>query len=381
MSLKTSRELTDQSVKLLSKFQSGELKPISTGIDHLDEALLGGFIPGTVLGIVARSLHGKTYDAERIAANIMEQHDDVILLHAAWELTHFKLLVRDLVVKTEKSPKEILFETPEGDVLDKFKEVCNNHRKENVIYQNEPVSDTEFNYDVMEIIEKYPDHKILVLIDNLENILMTKPKQKDCMDALLYRINVLKHKHEFISFIVLNQMNQEYLENIDNPKKHRPSERHVYGTDQLFKLCDVLYIKMIPWRLGIRDKFMVFGENQYEYLDEHKLEGNGKTTSFDPYGRAFYFYLKNRMPEDGKNLKDIHVEVMWTREETGEEPPKVNLTSAPTFTNDKNSLKEDQGKEKSPIFEEPKFDPVKFNTSPEDAFGENNSQTRDNIPF
>lgn len=57
MSLKTSKELTDQSVKLLSKFQSGELKPISTGIDHLDEALLGGFLQALFLVLsLARSM-------------------------------------------------------------------------------------------------------------------------------------------------------------------------------------------------------------------------------------------------------------------------------------------------------------------------------------
>ena len=42
------------------------------------------------------------------------------------------------------------------------------------------------------IIEKYPNKKIIVTIDNLENILETKGSQKSSMDAFLTKINILK---------------------------------------------------------------------------------------------------------------------------------------------------------------------------------------------
>jgi len=51
MALRTSRELTNETVATIIKFQSGELKAISTGIEHLDYSLLGGLLPGTVLGL------------------------------------------------------------------------------------------------------------------------------------------------------------------------------------------------------------------------------------------------------------------------------------------------------------------------------------------
>ena len=103
MPLKTSTELTDETVELIAKFKSGELKPIPTGIDHLDEALLGGLLPGTVLGIVGRSGHGKSYDMERIQRKILNDEPDVIYMNANWELSHFKLLVRDISFRTKKS--------------------------------------------------------------------------------------------------------------------------------------------------------------------------------------------------------------------------------------------------------------------------------------
>lgn len=362
--LKTSRDLTNESVKLIAKFKSGELKPIETGIGHLDNALLGGLLPGTVVGIVARSGHGKTYDAERISENILDNHTDIIYLHCNWEMSHFKLLVRDISHRTGENVKQVLFDPLTEDNTEKFKEICDIHRSDNVYYQNEPVSSITFTEDVHELIEKYPNMKIVATIDNLENVLRTSGSQKDCMDALLYEINVLKNKHSFISFIILNQMNQNYLLRMDNIKNQRPLESDVYGSDQLLKLCDVLYVKMIPWKLGLREKFMIFGENQYDWLEEHKLEGNGSTQSFDPFGRSFYFYLKNRIPEDEKNIQDLFIEQMFKRDETNYVEPK---------------------KPENPIFTqepEPKFNAEKYNITPKEAFDMNVDDVGDDdVPF
>ena len=80
MALYKSTELTNKTVKLISKFQSGEVKPISTGIEHLDKVLMGGLLPGTIVGIIARSQHGKSYDLERIQRHLLKTQKDVSLL-------------------------------------------------------------------------------------------------------------------------------------------------------------------------------------------------------------------------------------------------------------------------------------------------------------
>ena len=305
MPLKTSTELTNETVTLISKFKSGELKPIPTGIEHLDEALLGGLLPGTVLGIVGRSQHGKSYDMERIQRHILNEEPDVIYMNANWELSHFKLLVRDISFRTKKSVKSVLFDPLDEESTKELKDICDIHRTDNIYYQNEPVTSEVFEDDVQSLIKKFPNAKIVIAIDNLENIMIDKGSQKECMDRLLYKINILKNSHPFISFIILNQMNRDYIYEIHNIKHHRPHEGHIYGSDQFYKICDVVYIKLIPSKLGIKDKFMVFGKNQYPWLEEHKGEEGANTVSFDPYGRAFYFYVKQRQPEDEKNIKDI----------------------------------------------------------------------------
>lgn len=314
MALKKSTDLTNKTVKLIRDFQSGKIKPIPTGIDHLDKSSLGGLTPSLIVGICARSFHGKTYDLERIQSHILENNPDVVMMHGNYELNFFKILVRDICQKTGKTMDEILYNNPSIEDLKKLKATCEVHRNDNVYYQNEPVTGDEFYNDVKGLIDKYPNKKIVVTIDNLENILESKGSQKSSVDYFLTQINRLKDMHWFISFIILNQLNDNILERLDNPKKHKPIERDIYGSGQLFKLCDVLVTKVMPWRMHLTDKFMVFGKSAYPWLEEFKLEGNKNTDSFDPVGIAYYFYLKRR-GVDIKNNRDVFAERVFERED------------------------------------------------------------------
>ena len=329
MALRTGRVLTQETVDTIKKFQSGELKPISTGISHLDDALLGGLTPGIVLGIVGRSSHGKSYDMERIQRHILKTQEEVVYVNCNWELSHFKLLLRDISQRTGESIDKILFEEPTEDRQLKLESIFEDNRTDNVLYQNEPVNPEDFRVDIEKVILENPNKKIVVAIDNLENILISKGSQKESMDALLYQVNRLKNIHPYICFIVLNQMNQNYLLRMDNPKNQRPIDSDIYGSDQLYKLCDVLYVKLIPWKLGIHEKFMVFHKDMYDWLDEHKAYGNANIASFDPYGRAFYFYLKLRAVKDEKNVQDLHIEQMFKKDSIDN---RVERSSTPVFT-------------------------------------------------
>lgn len=319
--LKKSKDLSKEGYELIKRFRAGEIKPLKTGIQHLDEQLMGGLLPSTVLGIVARSGHGKTYDLERIEKNIQREDKDneVIFLKARWEMETFKLLLRDMSETTGKSVRNLLFEPEEGenelDILDK---VVEDHCGDNMYIQDSAVDADTFAVDVESLIKKYPNKKIVVSVDNLENILNSKGSQKASMDYLLSKVNFLKKSHPFICFIILNQLNQNILLRSDDIRKHRPLESDIYGSDQLLKLCDVVYVKLIPYKIGIHEKFMVFGEDMYPWLEDYKIPTITATTSFDPYGIAFYFYLKVRQPESQKDFRDVQVEVMFTKDSLDE---------------------------------------------------------------
>lgn len=337
MALYKSTELTNRTVKTISQFQSGEIKPVSTGIDHLDKVLMGGLLPGTILGIVARSQHGKSFDLERIQRHLLKTQPDVVLVNGNYELNFFKILIRDICQRTGKTMDEVLFNQPTEEDLKKLLEICETHRNENIYYQNEPVSSDTFFQDIKTTIEKHPNQKIVVTIDNLENILETKGSQKSSIDAFLTQINVLKDMHPFICFIILNQMNDNYILRKDNIKTQRPVESDIYSSGQFYKLCDVVYIKMLPWRVGIQDNFMMFGKDSYEWLEDFKLyASNGKTASFDPVGVAYYFYLKRRNA-DVKDIQDVFAErifkatdtnfkMSYDKETTKKELPTLDLS-------------------------------------------------------
>ena len=333
MALHRSTDLTDKTVKIISDFQSGKVRPITTGIPHLDLACGKGLTPSLICGITARSFSGKTYDLERIQSHIREHHPDVIQLHANWELNFFKILLRDISQKTGKTQSEILYNSPTTEDLIELGKVCDLHRNDNIYYQNEPVSPEQFFIDVKELIDKHPNERLLITVDNLENVLDTKNNQKSSIDAFLTQVNRLKDMHWFISFVILNQLNDNILSRIDNPKMHKPKESDIYSSGQFYKLCDVVYVKVLPWRLHITEKFMVFGKESYNWLEDFKIFGNGNTASFEPNGVAYYFYLKRR-GSDVKDTKDIFAERIFQVEKS------ESVSSAPTFST-------------TPVFEKP----------------------------
>lgn len=319
MPIKKSRALIDSAVRTLYQFQTGKVQLIKTNIHHLDEKLMGGLKPADVLTIVGESQHGKTHLLEKIERELIKQ--DVLLVRCAWELEPFKLLVRKLASELNVSATEIINEIPTEEMMPLYKEICEAERSENILYQDEPVSPQVFTEDIEQIMVDNPDRRIVVTVDNLENVLNTGD-QKKTMDAITYAVNVLKKKHPFICFILLNQMNRKWMERANDPRQHEPRTSDIYGTGAIYKMSDVVVAVAIPYLIGISDKYMVFPKFKYEYLDEYKVNGSpsAKTASFEPYGRAFYHYLKDRNLGDLTGERNIFIDQFKEKpEEWGDE--------------------------------------------------------------
>ena len=77
MPIISAKQKTDEAVKSIAQFQSGAIKPISTGFSWLDGHLLGGFLPSTIMTIGGLSNHGKTYlmqKLEKIRLHFLERN-------------------------------------------------------------------------------------------------------------------------------------------------------------------------------------------------------------------------------------------------------------------------------------------------------------------
>lgn len=308
--------------QMLAKFHSGEIEFLKTGIDWLDDSLLGGISPSTIIGIAALSGHGKTYLLQQIESNIKEKYDDVVFVNCVWELTEFKLLTRELAKETNRSVRQVYSEKPTPELQARYDEILSKFKKPNCYVQPEPVDADTFFEDIKSIIKKHPNDKIIVSIDNLENVLLSQSKsQKMSMDLVLQRVNILAKLHKFISFVILNQLNNDFEDNMSNPANMFPTAKSVYGTRQLEKISDVLIIKVLPYRLGI-SKYGVFSKKRYKYIpDEYKYNMNSvaKTTNFLSDGMAYFHVVKARGLEEEFDAKNLYVEKIFDVPEDKEE--------------------------------------------------------------
>ena len=78
--IRDNRSIND-AVKTLSKFQNGEMNPIKTSFEFLNEICLGGLLPNLILAILGRPSHGKTYIASQLKEDILSDKErDIGLL-------------------------------------------------------------------------------------------------------------------------------------------------------------------------------------------------------------------------------------------------------------------------------------------------------------
>lgn len=325
-------DAVNTAVKQINSFQKKEIKPITTGVPHWDYHLLGGFYPSTIAGIIGLSGHGKSYELERILAHVEDNYgDEVISVRCIWELSVFKVLVREMAKITGKSAREVMTEIPQKDVELLYKKVCDRYRRKGIFIQPTPVTADEFYFDIKEKIKQYPDRKILVSCDNLENTMVTNSDQKGSMDALLQKVNILIKEHPYICFIILNQMNRDYYLRLDNPKKHPIIEGDIYGSSYLTKLCDVLMAKIIPYRLGL-DKWNTFSNHRYQYIDDKFKDIGANTSRFNAIGNAFFQFIKSRDISLEYDIQDLFVEQIYTppvelqQQNTSEREESIDFT-------------------------------------------------------
>ena len=315
MPIVNAKEKTNDAVGLISKFQSGEITPIQTNHEWLDEVLLGGLLPSTILTVGGLSNHGKTHFLQKIENNILDSQKDVVLLRCNWESTVYKLLLRKIKERTGVKITDLLYNEPKGELLQQIKESCAQERRDGLYYLEEPSSPKEFYNEVSALLEAHKDKKVLVSIDHVG---LVKGREKESIDGLFEQMNLLKKEHDFVCFIPLIQMHREkLLARSGNILQQAPMQTDFYGSDQLFQLSDAVVAVFMPSKIGIQEKYMCFTKNKYEYIDPKLIKSGGnKWNHFKPEGNIFYHAVKTRDVDGGmEDFKDVWVEQMFEVEE------------------------------------------------------------------
>lgn len=307
--LRKQAELTEEVIAKIKMFQSGEVTPIATHIPWLDDTMMGGLYPSDVLVIAALSGNGKTYLLEEIQRNIIEnsKEDEYIFMQGQWEIESFKGIVRLLARESGNTPKEILLNKPTREDNIKYGKALAKLKQDNIYIQGEPVNVETFKKDVEGLIEKYPNKKLLISVDNLENILTEGVDQRVVLDSLMKVINILKKRHFYICFILLSQLNSN-IESRTEPTTMFPRASDLFSSGSTFKLADTVLVKHLPYKLNITD-YGLFPKDRYAYIKEDRdrfiKEGAGKNNKFIAKGNGFIHVLKARSVEESEDRQDL----------------------------------------------------------------------------
>lgn len=302
--LHTSKEELDDAVRTIGNFQKGTLKPLKTSMDHLNNACLGGLIPGNIISIGARPQNGKTYTLHRLKNDILESDMNVKMLLYNWEMPWFSLILIQLKKFLKKSFKEILLNVPTEVEKDVYKEVMTKFRDERLTTISKALNPQDW-YELtrMYILENLSADLIIVAIDHI-GITVGDDKMKT-----QYKLMELQNslKLEFpskVCFINLCQLKREiellWRSKDTNPTGLRVSSEFLLGSDALNQYSDVIMAQVIPERANM-EQYASVNRKRYEHLKEHFVEDTNPTSDYirlKGTNRVFFDYIKKRMPDE-----------------------------------------------------------------------------------
>jgi len=314
----SAKKLVNLAVEQLVRYQSGKDKPIITSLKHFNDSALGGIFKQMIIVIAGISGSGKTYYLQKIEEDMFNKElnpdcDDYVLLRCNYEMSVFRLILRKLKRGLNKTMKEILFNEPLGKEFDKFKEVCDSERHDNIFYYEEPTIPSIWEKDIREFLTLHKAKKhVLITIDH---IALTKDEgnKKKAIDDIVETCNKFKKEFPNVSFVIISQLNRE-IEGRRDVRDLAPNRGDLYGSDTMYHIADIVLIIHNPFKLG-HQKYMVVSTDQYSYLDEFLIDPAKPRTNFDTKNAVFFHYIKQRDIEDMGNIKDIFVERLYIEEE------------------------------------------------------------------
>jgi KaiC/GvpD/RAD55 family RecA-like ATPase len=359
----------------LRKIQYGEKRLLRTGEEMID-CHIGSLLEGDVVLISAPPGAGKSETLYRMIEKIMSKDvnptaDNFCSLEFNLEMKMLNRLLRSTHNLLNKKKSEILFNKFNEEEALKVKEYYENLQDDRRFVVQEPVSADEFYNMVETFATLHKDRDaILISIDHL--LLLTGTDKQAVLEKVSEYINLLKLKFNNLYFILLSQTNRMVHTTVkERSNDMRPNNSWIFGSSFMEQLASYIIIQTNPFKQGVSEYLSVYPE-RYEYLEKYFTEPNSKgKVSFNTLGNLFYVVTKTRESDDF--TRDLFIKEMDLSKEQLEKM--------------KSEVKEEDfvSNLKAPVFTQPDpmpiFDSAKFNTSPKDAFGDDEEEEKDNTPF
>ena len=350
----------DKAFAQIKAIQRGEIPPIMTGIDHLDNFLPSGLNNQWVF-FGSRPSMGKTHMAQRLKKNLLDKDInpliDIAVLTLNWEMQLKSLLLRDMKQALNKGIRDILSKELSGDEAVKANEAVKQYYDKNTLDFDQTIVGEEFKYLIKKFREKHEGKEIVVIIDHI-HVLLTKKE----IDEFNRVCNDLKKEFTDVSFVVFFQLRRD-IENRwrgtgeakVNPKHFLPNSSDIYNTDTLYQFADIILTSVIPQVVDM-DEYTTVNKERNQHLANHFI-GDGKdnkTARLKGRNRVFYNYIKIRNNDDfeaprlfcdiiNPDIEDIITEVYYSEDAknkvaaakpTFPTPSEDNIPVAPFSLND-----------------------------------------------
>lgn len=365
MAIRPVKEVADIAYLQLEKYQNGELQPIRTGREWLDE-IFGGLLPMDITAIAGASGGGKSFELARIRKFVMNPENNptagnYIWLDRSLEMKYISNVLRDLKIALNKTKKKILMENFSQEEMEIVEEYRRGSTDSRFFIDEEALSPEEFEQTMDKFLSQHTDKEaVFISTDHIALDKDVKGDKKKAVDGIIEAINRLKKKYPNSYWFILTQLNRQILTRIkEKDIMAMPNRSDVYQSDTIFHIADYVYVSHNPHRLGI-NQFSRVNRDIYDYLEDHFVDDKNGKVSFDTLGKIFYIVLKMR--EADILFRDIYIEeIDIDGKDKYREPKQDDMldVSAPKFNKDAND---------KPI---PEIDPpVEPNFNMNKAFGD-----------
>lgn len=295
----------DKAYEEILKLQEGDVKPLTTGVDFLDDNLIGG-LNNKMVFIGSRPSMGKTFSSAKIQNHLLDSFEEVRILRMNLEMPTQSLLLRQLKETLNKPMKEIISHKFTEEELKKALEAVEKMKDPRVTDFSQPIKGEELK-DLLRAFyvacknEKIPNLKKVVFLDHLHVY-----SSKEDIDNVIEVLNEIKMADPNISFIIYFQFNRTIEDEWRNSREKKvfnfnmlPSSKYIYLTDKLMQYADIVMSMTIPQVVDL-DTFASVNKARSEHLEEHFIEG-GKESDFvklKGLNRIYYNFIKIRMNDD-----------------------------------------------------------------------------------
>lgn len=317
MSIKTAKEEVYSALSEIKKFQQGLLKPIKTRRDHLNDNLLGGLYPNSVISIGGLPGSGKSWNSQEIEEDmfnpILNPHHEMLrLVRCNFEMIPRDILIRRIIKSTDLDIDELLSKEHSEFINNKIREIAIKESDPRIFYYPETAVPETLAKDLEDLLKKFKaDNPMIHTVISIDHIALVKSAgdKKQTVDKFLGYLNILK-KNYLVTFLILSQLNREIKKRSQNPMEHSPRTDDFYQSDEIYQLSDYQIVIHRPEMLGI-DQYMAFkegtGTQRFPWLEGFMQPDK---RSFKTEGLIFWHYLKFRHTRQKREPKTICIEVL-----------------------------------------------------------------------